>query len=395
MKNIKVLVLILMALYNLNAVSRTVQPIITDTGLSRSLIKETKHAVDKGLNWLLKKQKPEGYWSEKGYPALTALVVSAIYRSPNPSKDAIQAADRGIEYIVSCVQKDGGIYVKGLSNYNTAVCITALVDARNPKYYKIIKKARGFLISQQQDDGKKGVADALYDGGFGYEKGTKRNYSDMSNTVLAIEAIRRSEFLDKDRGKGGVIYNRAAQKPNWNAVIKFLQKCHHDKRVNKQSWVMSGEKDKDTGSFIYKPGDSKVKETLPDGRVALRGYASMTYAGLLSYIYAKLKKDDFRVQSTVRWLKNNFSLKENPGLDQQGLYYYYHLMAKALSAYGDEIFITKSNKRVNWRKELIKKMLELQKGDGSWVNKNGRWWESDPVLVTAYAILTLEISASR
>ncbi len=93
------------------------------------------------------------------------------------------------------------------------------------------------------------------------------------------------------------------------------------------------------------------------------------------------------------WLKKNFNLEENPGLGEQGLYYYYHLMAKALAAYGDEILVTKSKKRVNWRKELIGKMLSLQEGDGRWVNKNGRWWESDPVLVTAFAILTLETAA--
>ena len=36
-------------------------------------------------------------------------------------------------------------------------------------------------------------------------------------------------------------------------------------------------------------------------------------------------------------------------------------------------------------------LLDLQQSDGSWVNRNNRWWEKDPVLVTAYALIALEI----
>ncbi|MCP5112608.1 MAG: cycloartenol synthase, partial [bacterium] len=46
-------------------------------------------------------------------------------------------------------------------------------------------------------------------------------------------------------------------------------------------------------------------------------------------------------------------------------------------------------KKINWRVQLTKKFLNEQQTDGSWVNGNGRWWESDPVLVTSYAILSL------
>ena len=37
------------------------------------------------------------------------------------------------------------------------------------------------------------------------------------------------------------------------------------------------------------------------------------------------------------------------------------------------------------------KLINLQKSDGSWQNDNGRWWEKDSNLVTAYAVLSLEI----
>jgi squalene-hopene/tetraprenyl-beta-curcumene cyclase len=50
---------------------------------------------------------------------------------------------------------------------------------------------------------------------------------------------------------------------------------------------------------------------------------------------------------------------------------------------------------VDWRKDLADSLINLQQGDGSWINTNGRWWERDPVLVTAYAVMTLEIIYRR
>ena len=40
----------------------------------------------------------------------------------------------------------------------------------------------------------------------------------------------------------------------------------------------------------------------------------------------------------MKWVQKNYSLKSNPGLGDGGLYYYYHTLAKALDAVGqDEI----------------------------------------------------------
>jgi squalene-hopene/tetraprenyl-beta-curcumene cyclase len=50
-----------------------------------------------------------------------------------------------------------------------------------------------------------------------------------------------------------------------------------------------------------------------------------------------------------------------------------------------------TGQRLNWRKELALRLLNLQQRDGSWVNDNGRWWERDPALVTSYAVLALEL----
>ena len=48
-------------------------------------------------------------------------------------------------------------------------------------------------------------------------------------------------------------------------------------------------------------------------------------------------------------------------------------------------------RKVDWKAELSAKLLKLQRPDGSWANENNRFWESDPVLCTAFALLSLEL----
>jgi squalene-hopene/tetraprenyl-beta-curcumene cyclase len=116
----------------------------------------------------------------------------------------------------------------------------------------------------------------------------------------------------------------------------------------------------------------------------------MTYAGLLSFIYAKLSPADPRVIAVKEWLGKNYTLEENPGMGDEGVYYYYQTMSKALSAANIDTLPLDGGKEADWRSDLGGKLLSKQREDGSWVNNNGRWMESNPVLVTAYTVLALE-----
>jgi squalene-hopene/tetraprenyl-beta-curcumene cyclase len=98
------------------------------------------------------------------------------------------------------------------------------------------------------------------------------------------------------------------------------------------------------------------------------------------------------VSGAVDWLKNHYSVDENPGMGVDGLFYYYQVMAKALTAYGTPELTLNDGKKVDWPKELALKLIDMQQDDGSWKNDSGRWMEKDPVLATAYAVLTLEMA---
>ena len=116
----------------------------------------------------------------------------------------------------------------------------------------------------------------------------------------------------------------------------------------------------------------------------------MTYAGLKSMIYAGVDKDDPRVKAAVTWLSKNYDTEQNPGMGAAGLYYYYHTVAKALEAYGEDEFTTADGQKRNWRADFVNELISRQHKNGSWVNTdNERWMEGDANLVTGYALLAL------
>jgi squalene-hopene/tetraprenyl-beta-curcumene cyclase len=349
-----------------------------------SLRNEVQHAIDRGLAWLEKNQDPKGFWSTADQPAITALVLVAFQGSPDGAAAAKNkpALKKGYEFILSCVKPDGGIYKTNMANYNTALSLMALVTSKNEEYHATALKARQFLIGLQSDFDEPGKLDSPFDGGIGY--GSRYKHSDMSNTLLALEALYYSKHLVKDQALDG------ARDLNWQAAIHFIQSCQNLPSHNKEKWASDDPQNK--GGFIYYPGNSMAGETnLASGRTALRSYGSISYAGLLSYLYADLKQSDPRVQAVMDWLQHNYTLDENPGMGPQGLYYYYHTMAKALAISGVDRLKTTGGKTVEWRKELALRLINLQQGNGSWVNDNGRWLEKDPELVTSYSVIALEM----
>jgi squalene-hopene/tetraprenyl-beta-curcumene cyclase len=345
-----------------------------------SLQQEMRQAIARGNGWLKSQQKEDGHWDDDGLPALTALALTAAAQD-SATKDSSHVA-KGYDWLVKQQKEDGGIYNRGLSTYNTATAITALVAANQPQFEPAIVRARKHLIGQQWDKGEKGKTDQPGDGGIGYGAGTDKDHDDLSNTYLAIEALALSKKVIED-GKHG-------DQPDldWQAAITFLSRCQNRSESNDQPWVTDDSKNK--GGFIYSPTSAKSEEMLPDGRKALRSCGSMSYAGLLSLVYAKLSPEDPRVVAVKDWLGKNYTVSENPGLGDQGLYYYYHAMPKALAAANLSTLKLADGTEVDWRKDLGEKLLSLQQPDGSWKNANGRWMESNPVLVTAYVVLALE-----
>jgi squalene-hopene/tetraprenyl-beta-curcumene cyclase len=344
-------------------------------GLPPELKAEVTQAIDRALSFLEKGQKQDGSWEE--YPAITALALKCFFDSPaRPRAADHPSLARALAYLEGKAHPDGSICDQDLPVYNTALAVLALRAARNPDYEPLIQQARDYLVSVQADEGK-GVesADPAY-GGFGYGGGSR---PDLSNLSMAVDAL-RDAGLPQDS-------------PVWKRVVTFVSRCQNNTSTNDAAGVgaLSQVAATDDGGLFYSPTESKAGQVqLPNGKLGYKSYGSMTYEGLKSFIYAHLSKDDPRVEAALRWIRSHYTLEENPEVGSEGLYYYYHTFAKALSAYGEDVVVDASGKSHAWRVDLAKKLLGLQRADGSWQNHTPRWWESNPVLVTTYAVLALE-----
>src|SRR5262249_38399046 len=154
-------------------------------------------SIDRGLAYLKSQQKPDGSWSNAEHPALTAMPVVAFQREPS-GKNLTSPPDfllKSYDYLRSFAKPDGGIYGKGLSNYNTSVAMMVLLSTGNPKDEPLIEAARKFVGAQQASN----MAKPETNGGFGYGptgSSPKRQHPDLDNTLIALEALR---FYEKMR----------------------------------------------------------------------------------------------------------------------------------------------------------------------------------------------------
>jgi len=351
------------------------------------LEKQARDVAQAGVKWLLEQQQPGGYWSNKDFPALTALPLWALLESGANNEPAVAKA---VDYLLSCVHEDGSIWQTpsvqqkggGLATYNTALCMVALHRTGRADLVPVVQRARRFLAASQHLDHD------LFRGGMGYDPSTGRPYADLSNSYLAYEAMRLTQNVEDLRAAG-----EGRADLDWEAARAFIQRVQNRPESNDQPWA--SDDPEQHGGFAYKPDSSQAGTfTDAEGVVRFRSYGSMTYAGLLSFLYANVDHQDPRVQSAFDWASRHWTLEENPGMGAEGLYYFYNVLSKALAAFGQPTIQTGQGVRVDWREALIRKLIALRREAAGpehsfWVNNNNRWWEADPVLVTSYSLLAL------
>ena len=232
----------------------------------------------------------------------------------------------------------------------------------------LIKNATKFLKTLQDDSLQE---KDLQFGGVGYDG---KGRADLSNTQYFIEALLAAGVPKDD--------------PAIKRALKFISRCQNLPGETNDQPFAKKTTDDDKGGLVYNPIDN-AKNPARTAQGGLRSAGVMTYAGLKTFLTAGVDKNDPRVKAALDWIRRHYTLDENPGQGTAGLFYFYHTFGKAMTALGEDQFEDKNKKKHDWRKDLFEALKKRQKADGSWSNDNNAFFENNPDLATAYAILAL------
>lgn len=356
-------------------------------------------AIDRGLTWLRASQGPNGGWMEEtpaagtdqartsssASLAVTGLVLRALAQRSDSMRDEA-AVLRAIEFIRSGAWKDGRFDPDpsgALGNYVASSITLGLVPMGSVQSGEMVRECVAWLKANQWTQAQGISPGQDWFGGAGYGNGRR---PDLSNTQVFLDALHEA----------GV----SATDPAVQKALVFVTRCQNLKEFNSAAWCTDGS---DNGGMVYTPanggesmasaaaGEGRAGEKMPPGQPrSLRSYGSMTYAGFKSLLYAGLTQEDPRVKHALEWIRDHWTFAENPGMGQEGRYYYLHAMARALLAAQQTNIRSKDGAEHNWREELIDAIVSLQSADGSFRNSAERWMESKPELATAYLVLALE-----
>jgi prenyltransferase beta subunit len=155
--------------------------------------------VEKGVNFILKDQKPDGSWNNN--TAHTAFTILAL-KETNKGDEAIK---KGAEYLRAVQDTNGGFKRIGkegapLTIY-TAVVLCALKEAGYKKDDPMVKQAIDWLISCQNADG-----------GYGMPKGTPSLSLSTAWTIKALLAFGMTPSMPSVQNAVG--YLQKTQKPS-------------------------------------------------------------------------------------------------------------------------------------------------------------------------------------
>ena len=348
-------------------------------------------ALEKGVAFLINGQnKEKGFFF---YPDCGITLLSALAIATSPLRDKYKEnIQKAIDFALGFLKNDGSVRdERGYVIYKTSLLLSLLCRFAREKYPKQIEAMKNYLLKAQYWDPK--AAEDWKNGGWGYDEKRKRARADMSNTVFAAEAL-HDAGVPKDH-------------PVWKRLQVFLTRSQNrtesnNSRVKITEGKYAGKtwKPGNDGGFVYGPAltrsDAPPIEN-PDGTITYPSYGSMTYAGLLTMVYAFLSKKDGRVLAAWNWCQKNWTLEENPGISERkyagagnkGLYYYYMTLAKALYHFGEPFITTPDGRKHNWAVELIERLKGLQKEGGFWKNKNPKWCEDQKPIATSYAVQAL------
>ncbi|MGH7145782.1 MAG: prenyltransferase/squalene oxidase repeat-containing protein [Planctomycetota bacterium] len=334
------------------------------------------HACDASFDWMIHQQNEDGSYGRnprtgKPYPSvgLTAMSLRAILSIPHEyAPQDGPFVTKPADWMKSVQKKDGAIVAddEKTANYETAVAILALEKCKSfgvTDYDATIANGVSYLKGCQYQP----VAGDPKSGGVGYRSGDTK--VDLPNTAFFIQALNAAGYKNDS--------------PEFKNALSFLERCQASPEVNKLAWA----KDQTDGGGRY--NETGLTQD-PKGQST----GAISYVLMSSYMKLDVPDNDPRMVAVLNYVANHYSTEEHPGLGYDGLFYYYVMMSQSLDEHARAANLyrvkTADGTDHDWTVELGRKLLSLQARDGSFVNsKSGKYWESDSVLCTAYAMLAM------
>jgi len=336
---------------------------------------EQTAAVERGLAWLAANQSADGSWpgkigyklnsdykytpGEKGHLGVTALACMAFLAGGHlPGRGAYgPVVERGLSFVLSCVQDDGYITHGGMRMYDHAFAtlfpaeICGMTHRDDVK--KQLQKAVDFIVKSQNQEG-----------GWRYEPYAVE--ADMSIVVCQVIALRAARNIGIRVPKSTV--DRAAR----YVVDSAVTRDNIDSQGTRPPYIYPPYAGNDIGTFHYQK-DVHSRSSFP---LTAAGVTALNGLGIYS---------DELIKKGLDYLSRNLSSFDNDDQNRRrGHYYFWYghyygvqAMYTAGSPYWEPYF-----------EELRRVLLDMQdKKDGSWPNEVG----PGPAFGTAVAVLILEI----
>ena len=318
-------------------------------------------ALERGLEWLRAQQAEEGAWHSARRSGIcpVSLTAMALWASAEVSR-AEEVGDpesRATAFLLANRRPGGGIYAEG----------------RGLRIYTSGVAARALEAENRRSGSAEVLAAAREAGLFAYRGGVPESWVDD----LGADQAARGDLAER---AGQILESATGLSEGERRALEFLRRqdpgagpLRPPQRVRDPRWELPGPEDQ-----------------------------ALSYEDVLPLVYAELRPEQQLARRALLALKSWYTLEENPDLTrrwttsgfhqpEQGLYYYYLTLARVLTAYHTPRLALDDGTTRDWPRELSRKLIKLQREDGSWVNETARWWEGEPVLTTSYALLALRL----
>jgi len=355
--------------------------------------KRVNQAVDRGVEYLLKKQSIDGSWPANknllehrlGH---TALMTLACLKGGLTIRDAqVRKAVHWMRSQPLTKTYDVGILLMAVHAIYSPTDEKQIVEVDKYGHRKIKDPCLADMTKKDRAWMKRCV-DVLLKHQQGGHWRYPENGLDVSNTqyaLLGLWAASRCGFkIPSQVWTDSLNWLLKSQERTGRSVRLRVNEVRGNYRV---AWTEPAK----ARGFRYIPGGSPVEGKKPvSGSMTTAGLASVAICqdelwGSRRFTPEMRKMSRRSVRDALAWMQDNFDVTRNPGEPTGGWHYYYLYGMERAGILARARFMGSHD----WYKEGADHLLGEQRSDGSWLRA------TDPQIDSAFAILFLKRSTTR